>query len=87
MEGREVKYKDEKEKKMIEDLSREYGIHEGALVVRKPYGEGKEERLLAVPPSGFRTALISEDHDPITSGHRDQTTTTANIRQHFCGQV
>ena len=49
------------------------------MVTRKDYGEVKEERLL----NGLRTALISESHDPITAGHRDDATTTANIRKNF----
>ena len=83
LEDREVKYKDEKEWKTIESLAKHYGIHEGVLVTRKDYGEVKEERLLAVPPNGLRTALISESHDPITAGHRDYATTTENIRKSY----
>ena len=83
LEGREKKYREPKEELAVGKMARDYALHDGILVTRQPYGEEKGQRLLAVVPNGFRTALISENHDTPSGGHRDKETTVSFLRRFY----
>ena len=83
LEGREVRYKDYKERKAVEEMAKNFAVFEGILVTRQPYEEEKELRLLCVVPNGFRTQIISENHDTLAAGHRNAETTITYVRKHY----
>jgi len=81
LKGRERVYRDPKERTAVESMAKDYAVVDGILVTRKPYGPEGELRLLAVVPNGFRTMLVSENHDRPEGGHRDYTTTLFLLRR------
>jgi len=66
---------------MVEEMAKTHAVRDGILVTRKPYEEDKSERLLAVVPNGFRTLIISDNHDTPEGAHRDSETTLSYIRR------
>jgi len=64
-------------------LGRNSPSQDGILVTKKPYGEDDDMRDLAVVPNGFRTMLISENHDTPEGAHRDYVTTLSYLRRFY----
>ena len=83
LEGREGKYKDLKEQNNIVKMAKNYAVQEGILVTKLPYEEDKDMRIVAIVPNGFRTSIMSENHDTPEAGHRSSDTTLANVRRYF----
>ena len=83
LEGREGKYKDLKEQNNIVKMAKNYAVQDGILVTKLPYEEDKNMRIVAIVPNGFRTSIMSENHDTPEAGHRSTDTTLANVRRYF----